>query len=100
VEFYRWRADPIINTHICRVFFQLQSTVRDKEKLKNFLQGRVSEAEHISIGELMNLANENKNLPREELMNFENYVCTLEELAERLTLQEVLYVLQVMFSGY
>lgn len=33
-------------------------------------------------------------------MNFENYVCTLQDIAERLSLQEVLYVLQVMFSGY
>lgn len=87
VEFYRWRADPLINTHICKVFFQLQQTVKDKETLKHFLQDRISEAEHISIGELMNLASEDKSRAREELMNFENYVCTLQDMAERLNLQ-------------
>jgi hypothetical protein len=38
VEFYRWRADPKLNTHICRVTFQLHSAVSDRERLRLFLQ--------------------------------------------------------------
>jgi hypothetical protein len=33
-------------------------------------------------------------------MSFEQYLCTLADLVERLSLQQVLYVLQAMFSGY
>jgi hypothetical protein len=36
----------------------------------------------------------------EQLMCFEQYLCTLADLAERLNLQQVLYVLQAMFAGY
>jgi hypothetical protein len=38
VELYRWRADPLVNTHICRVSFQPQASLRDRERLQNFLQ--------------------------------------------------------------
>jgi hypothetical protein len=36
----------------------------------------------------------------EQLMSLEQYICTLADLAERLSLQQVLYVLQAMFGGY
>ena len=33
-------------------------------------------------------------------MSFEQYLCTLVDLIERLTLQQVLYVLLAMFGGF
>lgn len=33
-------------------------------------------------------------------MGFENYACTLADLEERLSLQEILYSLHCLFSGY
>lgn len=33
-------------------------------------------------------------------MGFENYACTLADLEERLSLQEILYCLHCLFSGY
>lgn len=36
----------------------------------------------------------------EQLMSFEQYLCTLADLAERLTLQQVLYVLLAMLGGF
>lgn len=49
VELYRWRANPLVNTHICKVFFELKESVRDKENLKNLLQKRLNDSQHIPI---------------------------------------------------
>ena len=38
VELYRWRADPSLNSHICRVTFHIQQSIKDKEMLKSFLE--------------------------------------------------------------
>lgn len=51
VELYRWRADPLLNTHICRVSFQSHAALTDRQRLSSFLQ-----AEQVSLSELMALA--------------------------------------------
>jgi hypothetical protein len=93
VELYRWRADPLVNTHISRVSFQHQASLRDRERLRDVLK-----ADQIPLNELMALAGDARG--GEQLMSFEQYLCTLADLAERLTLQQVLYVLLAMFGGF
>jgi len=38
VELYRWRADESHNSHICRVTFHIQQSIKDREMLKSFLE--------------------------------------------------------------
>ena len=90
VEFYRWRADPLLNTHIARVSFQLQTTVQDRQKLQRFLQGNAGE--FVSLEELAAMG-QGKDQSGAELMSFEQYICTLADLRGRLGLGETLYVL-------
>lgn len=101
IEIYRWRADPITNTHICRVFFQLEDTLHDKEMLANLLSVKFCGVDHIPVNDIMKLATKKVHNPSSgELMSFENYVCTLNHLQERLNLSEVLYTLFTLLSGY
>jgi hypothetical protein len=99
VEFYRWRADASLNSHIARVSFQPQAEVKDRERLQLFLQGRATSADHFSLAELAALG-EGRETAAQELMSFEQYVCTLADLRERLGLGETLYALQAMLGGY
>lgn len=100
VEFYRWRADTKTNTHICRVFFHHQEVVRDRENLKSLIENHFHTGHYISLNQILSLASQRSNQSKDQLMGFESYVCTLADLEERLSLEETLYALFCLFSGY
>jgi hypothetical protein len=95
VDLYRWRADPLTNTHIAQVRFLLLDPLRDRSNLHSLLH---SGPAHVSLSDILRLGE--RAASKEEVMSFEEYVCGLGELRGRLGLEEALFCLQALLSGY
>jgi hypothetical protein len=93
MRIYRWRADPRTNTYLPKVSFDAASHT-SRNRFNRFLQQ--SNQNYLRIGDFK----QQTDLLSDNLLVFERYACTLEEVEGVLSVPEAVHVLTALVSAF
>lgn len=93
MRIYQWRADPRTNTHLPKVSFA-PSEQAHKHRFAKFLQS--SNQDFLRVDDLKQQADSTAT----DMLLFERYTGTMDEVQGILTPSEAAYVLTTLFGGF
>lgn len=100
LEVFRWRADPASNVHIARVSFASKHALLNRQRLQMLLAQQLHSHAYVDVRDIVQLSRSTPSGAHDQVMTFEDYVGDLTAAQARLTLEQTLYVLEVLLRGY
>lgn len=98
MKIYRWRSDQRANAFLPRVSFRSGALARKQQQFKRFIEDS-SDSAFLDIQEFKERQREDAE-SEAEILIFERYRCTLEEINGVLTLPEAIYTLSSLMSAF